>query len=75
MNTLTEKRKVFSGSKVSVYEYDLSFSTGKSATYEMVAFDVETGVSALPVRGTEVLLIRHFQAGVLVSDWSLLSDI
>lgn len=60
----TDERRVFRGSKVSVFEHDLVFESGEQATYELVSFDVPTGVSALPVDGDTVMLIRHYMAGV-----------
>lgn len=45
-------------------EVDLDFENGKKSTYEIVEFKVVTGVTALPVRGNQIILIKHYQAGI-----------
>lgn len=69
--TQLSKRRVFSGRAIQVDEVDLDFGNGKKSTYELVGFKVVTGVSALPVEGKYVYLIRHYQAGIDTVGYSL----
>lgn len=65
------RRRVFEGKVVMVDEVDLDFGNGKRATYELIGFRVVTGVSALPVEGNSIYLIRHYQAGIDEVGYSL----
>ena len=70
-NYSLDTRRVFTGKVVRVDEVDLDFKNGQTATYELVNFDTLTGVSALPVTATGVILIRHYLAGLDKVGWSL----
>jgi 8-oxo-dGTP pyrophosphatase MutT (NUDIX family) len=65
------KRQIFKGKVTRINEVDLDFGNGQQATYEIVNFDTVTGVSALPVTQSGVMLIRHYQAGLGRVGWSL----
>lgn len=64
MNYIKAKRRVFTGRVTRIDEVDLDFRNGNKPTFEVVSFDTLTGVSALPVEGKDVLLIKHFQTGL-----------
>lgn len=60
---IRNRRTVFNGRVVKVEEANLDFG-GKQAIFELVRFNVETGVSALPVEDDHVWLIEHYQLGI-----------
>lgn len=64
MTKILKKRQVFSGKIFRVEEVDLDFENGKKSTYEVINFSTVTGVTALPVIRNEVILIKHYQAGI-----------
>lgn len=71
MTKSINKRQVFSGKVINVAEVDLDFENGNKRTFEVVGFNVETGVSALPVQNKKILLIHHYQAGINENGFSL----
>jgi 8-oxo-dGTP pyrophosphatase MutT (NUDIX family) len=64
MSKIKSTRRVFEGKVVRVDEVDLDFGNGNTPTYELVTFNVVTGVSALPVQDDEVWLIKHYHVGI-----------
>lgn len=71
MTKSINKRQVFSGKVINVAEVDLDFENGNKRTFEVVGFNVETGVSALPIQNKKILLIHHYQAGINENGFSL----
>jgi 8-oxo-dGTP pyrophosphatase MutT (NUDIX family) len=65
------RRRVYTGKVTRVDEIDLDFGNGNTPTYELVTFDVVTGVSALPVQDDEVWLISHYHVGIDAETYSL----
>lgn len=57
------RKQVFTGEKVRVHEVDLQFVDNR-VTFELIDFEVETGVTALPILDGELVLIRHYQVGI-----------
>lgn len=65
MEKILSTKKVFQGKVVSVDEVNIEFGHNNHATFELVKFNVETGVSALAIDNhDQVYLIEHFQLGV-----------
>lgn len=71
MTKVIQKRRVFEGRVVNVTEVDLDFENKKKATFEIIEFSTVTGVTALPIMGKEVILIKHYQAGINQEGYSL----
>ena len=71
MTKIKNKRQVFDGKVVKVKEYDLDFENGNQRTFEIINFNVETGVSALPINNNKLILIKHYQAGIDEKGYSL----
>jgi 8-oxo-dGTP pyrophosphatase MutT (NUDIX family) len=71
MVTIKNKRASYLGKILTIEEQDLDFENGNTATYEVVQFKVMTGVSALPVDGDYVYLIKHYMAGIEKEGYSL----
>jgi len=71
MTQILAKKRVFTGKVVYVDEVDLDFENGKKASFELIGFDVVTGVSALPIQNGEVWLIKHYQLGMGKEGYSL----
>lgn len=64
MTRIITKKQAYQGRTIGVDEVELDFENGKRATYELATFKVVTGVTALPVVVDEVILIKHYQAGI-----------
>lgn len=71
MTKIIDTRQVFSGKVTNVVEVDLDFENGNKRTFEVVGFNVVTGVSALPVQDNQIILINHYQAGINENGYSL----
>ncbi len=62
----------YRGSILSVAEQTIDFGNGNTRTFEVLRWNVVTGVSALPLLDDQtVLLIEHFQAGIETTCLSL----
>lgn len=70
-NKIIRKRQVYSGNVTNVSEVDLEFDTGQKRTFELIDFNVLTGVSALPIHQDKIILIKHYQAGIDKIGYSL----
>ncbi|MFC1653652.1 NUDIX hydrolase [Patescibacteria group bacterium] len=65
MEKVIDKKTTYKGKVVSVEEVEIDFNNGNVSTFERVKFNVETGVSALPMdKSGNIILIKHFQLGV-----------
>ena len=65
MEKILKKKTVFQGKIVSIEEVDIDFDNGKTATFELINFNVETGISILPIdSNNDVILIKQFRLGV-----------
>ncbi len=71
MVKLKNKKSLFDGKVVMIEAHDLDFGNGKTDTYEVVRFKVLTGVSALPVEGESVYLLKHYMAGIETESFGL----
>jgi 8-oxo-dGTP pyrophosphatase MutT (NUDIX family) len=71
MTKIISKRQVFTGKVTTISEVDLDFENGSKRTFEVVGFNVVTGVSALPIKDEKLLLIKHYQAGIHADGYSL----
>lgn len=62
---ITKKSIAYRGSILSVAEKTIDFGNNNKRTFEVIQWNVVTGVSALPLLDDQtVLLIEHFQAGI-----------
>jgi 8-oxo-dGTP pyrophosphatase MutT (NUDIX family) len=62
---VTNTRIAYQGSILSVAEKSIDFGNGNTRTFEVINWNVITGVSALPLLDDQtVMLIEHFQAGI-----------
>lgn len=65
-------QRLFSGKVHHVDQYELKFGSGREATFDLIEFNVATGVSALPIdESGRLLLIKHYQIGLDREGWSL----
>jgi len=71
MTKIINKNTTYRGKIVSVDSVDLDFENGKKGTYEIINFKVVTGVSALPIYKDQIILIKHYQAGIKRAGLSL----
>jgi ADP-ribose diphosphatase len=72
MSKIIAKKRVFTGNVVRVDQIKLNFGAENQPVFELVTFNVETGVSALPLVNPDTLmLIRHYQLGIDGIGWSL----
>lgn len=69
---ITKTKIAYRGSILSVAEKSIDFGNDNKRTFEVVEWNVVTGVSALPLLDEQtVLLIEHFQAGIETTCLSL----
>jgi ADP-ribose diphosphatase len=68
---IIHKSRLFTGQVVRIDQVDIDFQKSDTSHFELISFNVETGVSALPVIDGDVLLIYHYQAGLDADGWSL----
>ncbi len=62
---ITATATVYNGSVLSVEEKSIDFGNGNTRTFEVINWNVLTGVSALPFFDEQtVLLLEHYQAGI-----------
>lgn len=69
---ITKTKIAYRGSILSVAEKSIDFGNNNQRTFEVIQWNVVTGVSALPLLNDQtVLLIEHFQAGIETTCLSL----
>jgi 8-oxo-dGTP pyrophosphatase MutT (NUDIX family) len=68
---IKNKKRVYSGKVINVDQVQLDFDNNKIHNFELISFDVITGVSALPIVDNDVMLIKHYQLGIDDIGWSL----
>lgn len=68
---IKSQKRVFTGNVVRVDQVELEFENHNQATFELISFDVETGVSALPLIDDQIILIKHYQLGIDKIGYSL----
>jgi 8-oxo-dGTP pyrophosphatase MutT (NUDIX family) len=62
---ITKTKIAYRGSILSIAEKSIDFGNGNKRTFEVINWNVITGVSALPLLDDQtVVLIEHFQAGI-----------
>lgn len=69
---VTKTKIAYRGAILSIAEKFIDFGNGNKRTFEVINWNVVTGVSALPLLDDQtVMLIEHFQAGIETSCLSL----
>lgn len=62
---VTKTKIAYQGSVLSIAEKSIDFGNGNKRMFEVINWNVVTGVSALPLLEDQtVMLIEHFQAGI-----------
>jgi ADP-ribose diphosphatase len=64
MTKVLNQKTAYQGKVLSIREVKLEFPHAINKTFELVDFQVETGVTALPIHEDKLLLISHFQTGI-----------
>lgn len=64
MEKILKRKIAHKGKVVSVEEVEIDFGNGKQSVFELVSFNVITGVAAFPIDNDgKVVLVKHFQLG------------
>ncbi|MBE0670102.1 MAG: NUDIX hydrolase [Anaerolineales bacterium] len=72
MNAKTlAKRNIFSGKVFTVTEHDINFGEKAPYTFEVISFNVYTGVNAIPLIDNKIILINYFQPAIGTNTWRL----
>ena len=65
MEKILKRKTIYQGKIVNIEEVDIDFDNGKISTFELINFNVETGVSILPIDSkNNVILVKQFKLGV-----------
>ena len=60
MEKILKKKIVYQGKILNIEEVDIDFDNDKTATFELINFNVETGISILPIDSkNNVILIKQ----------------
>jgi ADP-ribose diphosphatase len=68
---VVNRQIAYEGKLVQVSELEIDFGNSHQQVFEIVTFKTRTGVSAVPITGDDVLLLKHFHAGIGEVCWSL----
>lgn len=65
MEKILKRKIVYQGKIVNIEEVDIDFDNGSIATFELINFNIETGVSILPIDSeNDIILVKQFKLGV-----------
>jgi 8-oxo-dGTP pyrophosphatase MutT (NUDIX family) len=64
MEKILKKKTVYQGRVVAIEEVDIDFDNGKTATFELINFNVVTGITILPIDDQDFCyFVKQFKLG------------